>query len=519
MLNYAFYQPTRLCGFFRKHQVVLLHYVFKTIINQLKKSKMRKTILCIAITMVFANVINAQSWNVGGNALTGTSKIGSTSNHGVQLITNNQVRLTTTASGKVGIGTTTPTATLQIQKSTLADVLVKSTGNGAQVTIDRSANGYEAVTRYTQTGVAQWKTGLTVNGAGSPDYVIKNEITNTDALTISGNGSNYVNINSGNFTLGSISFLYNTTNDLNIHAYAPINFQSSTPGNILLAYPGSNYKSGNVGIGTNDPSLGKLVVQGSVGQTIAMFRKSSSSAGITIAADWPEIYLNSYYNSGVKAMKAGFGSLIGFDPTTGLMYFRTASTAAGSNNGALTLTNRMTIGPDGKVLINNSFANSTFNATKIAGTDDAASFLGTQHYSHFMFGANENTYIRGGQDASVVVLADAGTQMVGIGTSTPAYKLDVCGTMRAKEVRVATGWCDYVFADDYVLPSLNDVEAYIKANKHLPDVTPGAIIESEGLEVGKTSAQMIKKIEELTLYVIALQKQVDELKKNKDSLR
>ena len=86
--------------------------------------------------------------------------------------------------------------------------------------------------------------------------------------------------------------------------------------------------------------------------------------------------------------------------------------------------------------------------------------------------------------------------------------------MRAKEVRVATGWCDYVFADDYKLPTLSDVEAFIKVNKHLPEVTPGAIIESEGLEIGKTSAQMIKKIEELTLYVIELQKQVDELKKN-----
>ena len=86
--------------------------------------------------------------------------------------------------------------------------------------------------------------------------------------------------------------------------------------------------------------------------------------------------------------------------------------------------------------------------------------------------------------------------------------------MRAKEVRVSTGWCDYVFADDYKLPALSDVEAFIKTNKHLPEVTPGAIIESEGLEIGKTSAQMIKKIEELTLYVIALQKQVDQLSKN-----
>jgi hypothetical protein len=66
------------------------------------------------------------------------------------------------------------------------------------------------------------------------------------------------------------------------------------------------------------------------------------------------------------------------------------------------------------------------------------------------------------------------------------------------------------------LKPLSEVETFIKENKHLPDVTKGSIIESEGLEVGKTSAQMIKKIEELTLYVIDLQKQVNELKEESE---
>jgi hypothetical protein len=105
---------------------------------------------------------------------------------------------------------------------------------------------------------------------------------------------------------------------------------------------------------------------------------------------------------------------------------------------------------------------------------------------------------------------------VGIGVLVPAFKLDVCGAIRAREVRVQTGWCDYVFADGYKLPALYDVEAFIKKNRHLPDVTPGYEIESNGLEVGQVSAQMIKKIEELTLYVIALQKQVDALKKQRN---
>lgn len=66
---------------------------------------------------------------------------------------------------------------------------------------DRAANGYEAVTRYTQTGVPQWKTGLTVNANGTPDYVVRNEINNSDALAIS--SSNFVTLPTGYLLLGS----------------------------------------------------------------------------------------------------------------------------------------------------------------------------------------------------------------------------------------------------------------------------------------------------------------------------
>jgi hypothetical protein len=108
---------------------------------------------------------------------------------------------------------------------------------------------------------------------------------------------------------------------------------------------------------------------------------------------------------------------------------------------------------------------------------------------------------------------------VGIGTASPDYSLDVCGVIRAKEVLVSTGWCDYVFADDYRLPDLNEVEKFIKENGHLPEVTKGSEIESCGLDVGKISSQMIKKIEELTLYVIALDKKNQELQKEIDLLK
>jgi len=100
---------------------------------------------------------------------------------------------------------------------------------------------------------------------------------------------------------------------------------------------------------------------------------------------------------------------------------------------------------------------------------------------------------------------------VGIKTSPSAtYELNVCGQIRAKEVRVQSGWCDYVFNEDYNLLSLEEVKEFIAKNKHLPDVTPGTKIESEGLDVGITSSQMIRKIEELTLYMIEMNDKMKE---------
>ena len=95
--------------------------------------------------------------------------------------------------------------------------------------------------------------------------------------------------------------------------------------------------------------------------------------------------------------------------------------------------------------------------------------------------------------------------------SNDGYKLLVNGFIGAKRVKVTqtTFWPDYVFESDYKLASLSEVEAFIKANKHLPDVPAAAKVEKEGLDVGDTQAILLRKIEELTLYIIDLNKKVE----------
>jgi hypothetical protein len=104
---------------------------------------------------------------------------------------------------------------------------------------------------------------------------------------------------------------------------------------------------------------------------------------------------------------------------------------------------------------------------------------------------------------------------VGIGTTptTGDYKLSVNGKVRAKEIIVEDNWSDYVFDNNYKLLELTEVENFIKQNKHLPGVPTAKEIESNGINLGKMQSKLLEKVEELTLYVIEMKKENENLKK------
>ena len=109
---------------------------------------------------------------------------------------------------------------------------------------------------------------------------------------------------------------------------------------------------------------------------------------------------------------------------------------------------------------------------------------------------------------------------IGVGTTASTlYAIQACGSVRATEVVVETGWCDYVFADDYRLAPLSEVESFIQANKHLPGIPSAAVVESEGMKVAQMSSNFMLKIEELTLYTIEQEKQINTLQSQIDELK
>ena len=97
---------------------------------------------------------------------------------------------------------------------------------------------------------------------------------------------------------------------------------------------------------------------------------------------------------------------------------------------------------------------------------------------------------------------------LGIGTTTPNEKLSVNGKIRAHEVKVETAnWPDYVFEQDYKLLSLTEIEAYIKKNKHLPEIPSATQVTDNGLDLGEMNKLLLTKVEELTLYLIQIEKE------------
>lgn len=136
--------------------------------------------------------------------------------------------------------------------------------------------------------------------------------------------------------------------------------------------------------------------------------------------------------------------------------------------------------------------------------------------SYFKFGDEKNGGWFSLYNNKTVIL----NGKMGIGVQSPAYKLDVAGTIRAEEVKIENAnWPDYVFSKDYQLPSLSEVSKHIEENKHLPGIPSAKEVEENGVGLGEMNVKLLQKIEELTLYMIQQQQAIEELQKEVTYLR
>jgi hypothetical protein len=137
--------------------------------------------------------------------------------------------------------------------------------------------------------------------------------------------------------------------------------------------------------------------------------------------------------------------------------------------------------------------------------------VGTNIYGYYIFEGNTHTY-------DLVVNKNGN---VGIGVINADAKLAVKGTIHTQEVKVdlvGSMVPDYVFENSYKLPPLTEVQNYINENKHLPEVPSAKEMEENGMKLKEMNLTLLKKVEELTLYMIELKKENESFKQTSEEL-
>lgn len=157
---------------------------------------------------------------------------------------------------------------------------------------------------------------------------------------------------------------------------------------------------------------------------------------------------------------------------------------------------------------------SSADSWKITGNTniDSAKFLGTKNSQPVIVKTNNTERMR---------VDSSGKVLIGTLLAPANYKLAVGGNIIAERVTVklVSNWADYVFDKDYKLPSLQEIEEYIKKYKHLPGIPSVKEVAENGIDIGDQQSLLLQKIEELTLHMIRMNKEMDLLKKENKELR
>lgn len=258
------------------------------------------------------------------------------------------------------------------------------------------------------------------------------------------------------------------------------------------------FNTGNLGLGTTTP-MGKLDINHAGGQL-------RLSGGTVVGGVWTSATEHLYladWNTGTKGLLINMTSgNIGIGTTN--LSTNTKLEVVGPATGSGPT---IRAGGGGDVVLNSGgsvFFDGNYN-------------YGAGNYIRPV-AANTQAFFTSGAERMRI----ASNGNVGIGTTLAAnpnnYKLAVNGLIGAKEVKVentSTTWPDYVFSSDYKLKPLLELEQYINENKHLPEVPSASDIAVNGQALGEMNVLLLKKVEELTLYIIELKKVVDSLKAEK----
>lgn len=359
-------------------------------------------------------------------------------------------RITISESGKLGIGTSAPTALLSINSS-----------NNGQARLDFHENN-----------------------------VIKS----------------YINSSAGNLTLGTdfnnaagtIRFQTGNNNRMTIDPSGQVGIGTSSPSSILTI--SSNDPKIQLKDGITDVGFVQLV-----NDDIKMGTNANNSTGSFIVSTKGVDRLAVTHNGNV-----GIGTLSSFYKL--------------EVNGTSKFTDDMRL--DGELYTKNIELSASNAAPQVklirSGNLITTGYLNIDDDNHLKLSKNFN-----GGGIIIDANTSSGTKRFyaskanqfnfGTGLTPVGYTVSVEGKVIATDFTTSAiaNWPDYVFADNYELKPLAQVKKFISENKHLPNIPPAKEIEKGGVHLGDMSKRLMEKVEELTLYIINLQEQIDALKKNK----
>lgn len=405
----------------------------------------------------------AGAWDKQGNSIDGTDFIGSTNASSLVFKVNNL------RSGLIDLNFGNTLFGYR------AGVLLNPSGSDG---VNNLAQGNQAL-QATTTGsynVAVGGAALYSNVGGSNNTAIgfASLFTNKGGgNTAIGASTLYSNDTGGsNTTMGQESMFSNTTGSFNM-AYGTFALRSNTTGDANAAL-GFEALRGNIG-GHRNVALGSQ----------ALFANQGGDENIAIGG------------------RAGAGNISGSRNV--FIGFRAGETETASN--MLYIANSGTVNP----LIKGSFHATApwikFNVKPAPGSPTPTT----------------TGYLAIGDFDTAPGGAGAGGLGLPSNFTGGAYRLYVQDGIMTEKLKVAlrnsADWADYVFAPDYKLAPLEEVETFIKANNHLPNVPSADEMANNGIDVSKTSAKLMEKIEELTLYMIDLNKQVQSLKAENEALK
>lgn len=172
------------------------------------------------------------------------------------------------------------------------------------------------------------------------------------------------------------------------------------------------------------------------------------------------------------------------------------------------------IGMDFRQLTNNGVFR-TGGAIKSISTDAYTGGVGSTYDSDLvLFSAEDGELVEG------LRINSAGKVAIGTIDFSGNHLFRVDGSIGAREIKVeANGWSDFVFENNYLLPTLEEVEQHISENGHLPEIPNEAEVSENGINLGEMNAKLLQKIEELTLYLIEQNKQIQNANQNIAELR